>query len=105
MLTTISAYRAYRDFAIRDRDGTNAPFTGATPQQLFNATVPGISAADALTRLDALLLNPLSIWCRNGICGESNNLEMNKTTSPEIRLTSPSGGTFDYIIGAFFYDS
>jgi iron complex outermembrane recepter protein len=100
-LTSITAYRIYRDFAIRDRDGTNAPFTGVTPQQLFSATVPGISAADALTRMQALLINPLSFACRNGVCGESNSLEKSDTFSQELRIASPSGGTFDYIVGAY----
>lgn len=104
-LTSITAYRQYKDFAIRDRDGTNAPFTGVTPQQLFNATVPGISAADALTRLDALLLNPLSFSCRNGVCGESNSLEKNDTFSQELRIASPVGGAVDYIAGLYYYDA
>jgi iron complex outermembrane recepter protein len=104
-ITSLTAYRQYRDFAIRDRDGTNAPFTGVTAQQLFNATVPGISATDATTRLDALLINPLSFSCRAGICGESNSLEKNDTFSQEIRLTSPGGQTVDYIVGLFYYDS
>ncbi len=104
-LTSITAYRIYRDFAIRDRDGTPAPFTGVTPQQLFSATVPGITAADALTRMQALLVNPLSFACRttNGtpICGESNSLERSDTFSQELRIASPAGGTFDYIVGAY----
>ncbi len=102
-LTSVTAYREFRDFAIRDRDGTNAPFTGVTAQQLFNATVPGITAADALTRLDALLINPLSFSCRNGICGESNSLEANNTFTQELRLTSLGGQTIDYIVGAYYY--
>ncbi len=104
-LTSITAYRIYRDFAIRDRDGTNAPFTGVTPQQLFNATVPGITAADALTRLQNLLVNPLSFACRDGICGESNSLEKSDTFSQELRIASPSGGKFDYIAGVYFNTS
>ncbi|URW75098.1 TonB-dependent receptor [Sphingomonas donggukensis] len=104
-LTSLTAYRNYRDFAIRDRDGTNAPFTGVTAQQLFNATVPGISQADATARLDALLINPLSFACRNNVCGESNSLEKNDTFSQEVRLTSPGGQTIDYILGLFYYDS
>lgn len=104
-LTSITAYRIYRDFAIRDRDGTNAPFTGVTPQQLFNATVPGISAADALTRMQALLVNPISFACRNGVCGESNSLERSDTFSQELRIASPGGGKLDYIVGAYFNSS
>jgi iron complex outermembrane receptor protein len=108
-LTSITAYREYRDFAIRDRDGTNATFTGVTPQQLFSSTVPGISAADALTRLQSLLLNPVSFACRttngNLICGESNSLEKSDTFSQELRLASPTGGFADYILGAFYYNS
>ena len=104
-LTSITAYRIYRDFAIRDRDGTNAPFTGVTPQQLFSATVPGITAAEALTRMQALLVNPMSFACRNGVCGESNSLEKSDTFSQELRIASPTGGAFDYIVGAYFNTS
>src|SRR5262249_45438839 len=104
-LTSLTAYREYEDFAIRDRDGTNAPFTGVTAQQLFEATHPAISQADATVLLDDLLLNPLSFSCRNGVCGESNNLEKNHTFSQEIRLTSPGGGVFDYLLGLYYYDS
>jgi iron complex outermembrane recepter protein len=105
-LTSITAFRLYRDFAIRDRDGTPAPFTGVTPQQLFSATVPGITAADALARMQALLVNPMSFACRTTsggvpICGESNSLERSDTFSQELRIASPSGGTFDYIVGAY----
>jgi iron complex outermembrane receptor protein len=104
-LTSLTAYRHYSDFAIRDRDGTNAAFTGVTPQQLFNATVPGISAADALARLDALMINDVSFATRNGKVGESNSLEQNDTFSQEIRLTSPVGEKIDYLVGAYYYDS
>jgi iron complex outermembrane recepter protein len=104
-VTSLTAYRQYRDFAIRDRDGTNAPFTGVTAQQLYSATVPGITESAATTLLDALLINPLSFSCRSGVCGESNSLERNDTFSQEIRLTSPGGGTFDYMLGLFYYDS
>ncbi|RVU07764.1 TonB-dependent receptor [Novosphingobium umbonatum] len=108
-LTSITAYRQYRDFAIRDRDGTNAPFTGVTPQQLFSATNPGISAADALAKMKSLLLNNIDFSCRttNGslICGESNSLEKSDTFSQELRLASPTGGFADYIVGAFYYNS
>lgn len=108
-LTSITAYRQYRDFAIRDRDGTNAPFTGVTPQQLYSATNPGITADAALAKMQSLLLNPLSFACRttsgNLVCGESNSLEKSDTFSQEIRLASPSGGVVDYILGAFYYNS
>jgi iron complex outermembrane receptor protein len=104
-ITSLTSYRQYRDFAIRDRDGTNAPFTGVTAQQLFQATNPGITQAAAVTLLDNLLVNPLSFSCRNDICGESNSLEKNDTFSQELRLTSPGGGTFDYMLGLFYYDS
>jgi iron complex outermembrane receptor protein len=104
-LTSLTAYREYEDFAIRDRDGTNAPFTGVTAQQLFQATHPGISEADATVLLDDLLLNPLSFSCRGNVCGESNNLEKNGTFSQELRLTSPAGGFFDYLLGLYYYDS
>jgi iron complex outermembrane receptor protein len=104
-LTSLTAYREYEDFAIRDRDGTNASFTGVTAQQLFSATHPGISQADATVLLDNLLLNSLSFSCRNGVCGESNNLEQNDTFTQEIRLTSPAGGVFDYLLGLYYYDS
>lgn len=103
-LTSLTAYRHYEDYAVRDRDGTNAPFTGVTPQQLFNATVPGISVADALARLDALLLNDVSFSMRDGKIGESNSLEQNGTFSQEIRLASPVGEKIDYLVGLYFYD-
>ncbi|MBC2666841.1 TonB-dependent receptor [Novosphingobium flavum] len=111
-LTSITAYRQYRDFAIRDRDGTNAPFAGVTPTELFRATNPGITAAQALTLMDNLLLNPLSFSCRmtsrsstEPVCGESQSLEKSETFSQEIRLASPTGGFADYILGAFYYDA
>ncbi|MDB6101949.1 MAG: Iron complex outerrane receptor protein, partial [Gammaproteobacteria bacterium] len=104
-LTSLTAYREYVDYAIRDRDGTNAPFTGVTAQQLFEATHPGISEADATVLLQNLLLNPLSFSCRGDVCGQSNDLEMNDTFSQEIRLTSPGGGLFDYLLGLYYYDS
>jgi iron complex outermembrane receptor protein len=111
-LTTITAYREFRDFAIRDRDGTPAPFAGVTPSQLFRATVPGVTAAQALTLLDNLLINPLSFSCRTTsrsstepVCGESESLELNNTFSQEIRITSPSGGAFDYVVGLFYYNA
>jgi iron complex outermembrane recepter protein len=104
-ITSLTAYRQYRDFAIRDRDGTNAPFTGVTAQQLFSATNPGITQAAAVTLLGNLLVNPLSFSCRGDICGESDSLEKNNTFSQELRLTSPAGGTFDYMLGLFYYDS
>ena len=111
-LTTITAYRQYRDFAIRDRDGTPAPFAGVTPTQLFRATNPGITAAQALTLMDNLLLNPLSFSCRmtsrsatEPVCGESQSLESSNTFSQEIRLASPAGGMFDYVLGLFYYNS
>ncbi len=104
-LTSLTAYREYEDFAIRDRDGTNASFTGVTAQQLFEATNPGISQSAATLLLDNLLLNPLSFSCRGNVCGESNNLEMNETFTQEFRLTSPAGGVFDYLLGLYYYDS
>ncbi len=103
--TSLTAYRQYDDFAIRDRDGTNAPFTGVTAQQLFRATNPGISQAAATTLLDNLLLNPLSFSCRGDVCGESNSLEQNDTFTQEFRLTSPGDGAFDYLLGLYYYDS
>lgn len=104
-LTSLTAYRTFEDEAIRDRDGTNAPFTGVTAQQLFEATHPGISQTAATALLDDLLLNSLSFACRDGVCGESNNLENNDTFSQEFRLTSPGGGFFDYLVGLYYYDS
>jgi iron complex outermembrane recepter protein len=111
-LTTITAYRVYRDFAIRDRDGTPAPFAGVTPTQLFNATNPGITPAAALARMDSLLLNPLSFSCRmtsrsatEPVCGESQSLEFNKTFTQELRIASPTGGLFDYIAGLYYYNA
>jgi len=104
-LTSLTAYRHYSDFAIRDRDGTNAPFTGVTAQQLFSAQFPGISAADALVRLDGLLANKLSFSTRDGVIGESNNLEKNATISQEIRIASPVGEKIDYLVGLYFFDS
>ena len=103
--TSLSAYRYFEDFAIRDRDGSNAPFTGVTAQQLFEATHPGISEADATVLLQQLLVNPLSFSCRNGVCGESDDLEKNGTFTQEFRLTSPAGGLFDYLFGLYYYDS
>lgn len=111
-LTTISAYRVYRDFAIRDRDGTPAPFAGVTPTQLFSATNPGITPAAALTLMDNLLLNPLSFSCRmtsrsatEPVCGESQSLEFNKTFTQEVRIASPTGGLIDYIAGLYYYNA
>ncbi len=111
-LTSITAYRQYRDFAIRDRDGTNAPFTGVTPTQLFSATNPGITAAAALANMKSLLVTPFGFACRysNGasaepVCGESNSLERSDTFSQELRIASPVGETVDYIVGAMLYDS
>ncbi len=111
-LTTITAYRQFRDFAIRDRDGTPAPFAGVTPTQLFRATNPGVTAAQALTLMDNLLLSSLGFACRmtsrsasEPVCGESQSLESSNTFSQEIRLASPAGGTFDYVAGLFYYNS
>ncbi|MBP7951861.1 MAG: TonB-dependent receptor [Sphingorhabdus sp.] len=110
-LTSISAYRVFRDFAIRDRDGTPAPFAGATPTELFRATVPGITAADALSRLQALLVNDISFACRQTsrstelVCGESQSLEFNKSFSQELRIASPVGDAFDYVAGLYYYNA
>lgn len=110
-LTSVSAYREYQDFAIRDRDGTPAPFAGATPTELYRATVPGITPAAALARLQGLLVNDISFSCRQTsrsaepVCGESQSLEFNKTFSQELRIASPAGGTFDYIAGLFYYNA
>lgn len=111
-LTTVTAYRVYKDNAIRDRDGTPAPFAGVTPTQLFNATNPGITPAAALTLMDNLLINPLSFSCRmtsrsatEPVCGESQSLEFNKTFTQEIRIASPGGGTVDYVVGLFYYNA
>jgi iron complex outermembrane receptor protein len=107
-LTSITAFRQYRDFAIRDRDGTNAPFTGVTPQQLFSATNPGITAADALTKMQSLLLNPVSFACRttNGNLSAAKATAWKRATrSARKRLASPTGGFADYIVGAFYYNS
>lgn len=104
-LTSVTAYRKFEDFAIRDRDGTNAPFSGVTAQNLFQATNPGISQAAATVLLQNLLINPLSFACRGDVCGENDNIEKNDTFTQELRLTSPAGGSFDYILGLFYYDS
>ncbi len=110
-LTSITAYRKYRDLAIRDRDGTPAPFAGVTPTQLFGATNPGITAAAALTLMDNLLLNPLSFSCRQTsrsaepVCGESQSLEFSNTFSQELRIASPVGETVDFMAGLFYYNA
>lgn len=104
-LTSVTAYRKFEDYALRDRDGTNAPFTGVTAQQLYSATNPGITQAAAAALLQKLLINPVGFSCRGDVCGEINNLEMNATFTQEFRLTSPAGGRFDYILGLYYYDS
>lgn len=101
-VTSLSAYRFYQDYASRDRDGTQAPFTGVTPQQLFQSTFPGISAADALVKLETLLLNPLSFSVRNGLIGQSDDIEKSDTYSQEIRLTSPIYDAYDYVFGLYY---
>lgn len=32
------------------------------------------------------------------------NIESSRTTSQEVRLASPTGGAFDYIVGAYYFD-
>ena len=101
-ITSITAYRTYEDFATHDRDGTNAPFTGVTAQQLY----PNLSAAAAEATFRANnLVNPASLVEYNGLAGALMSREANKTFSQELRITSPVGGLVDYIGGLFYYDS
>lgn len=101
-LTSITAYRYFEDFARHDRDGTNAPFTGVTAQELYPTL--SASAAEAAFRASSLV-NSVDFVERNGVAGELVSREKNQTFSQELRIASPTGGLVDYIGGLFFYDN
>ena len=112
-LTSITAYREWRDYATRDRDSTHAQLSGLSPQEvawMMGTTAFGMEATNAeiQSAVDALAeisYNPIGFMTNaDGTIGTNNSLEFNETFSQEVRLASDIGEKFDYILGFYYGD-